>query len=74
MKENKYLEEAWEMYLRTYTYSSSKEVLLKAGIKQPYLDNILHTAFIVGWRSRDPNASAWAIQYHYKKQLKQKQK
>lgn len=39
----------WENYLSSTDYKRAEEAMIKKGIKQPYLNNILQGAFEAGW-------------------------
>lgn len=65
---------AWLIYFRSYEYERAKKALVNAGIKQPYLDNILKVAFRTGWKLRDEKSSSWAVDYHVQKQEEAKKK
>lgn len=43
--------QAWLEYKKTICYKSNSMALKKAGIKQPYRDNILQAAFTAGWNA-----------------------
>lgn len=40
---------AWIEYKKTNDYKRSSDALKAKGIKQPYRDNILQSAFAIGW-------------------------
>ena len=40
---------AWIFYKKSPDYKRSSNALKKRGIKQPYRDNILQSAFAEGW-------------------------
>lgn len=43
--------EAWNSFRKTDEYKIISETLLHKGIKQPYRNNILKTAFAAGWNA-----------------------
>lgn len=43
--------QAWNEYRKTEDYRRSSAAMLHAGIKQPYRDNILKSAFSAAWRA-----------------------
>lgn len=43
--------EAWNTYKKSSDYRASSDVMKKAGIKQPYRNNILQLAFAAGWNA-----------------------
>jgi hypothetical protein len=42
---------AWIEYLKTIDYKANSAALKAAGIKQPYRNNILQSAFAAGWNT-----------------------
>lgn len=43
---------AWKWYTRSADYKNSVEILLSKGLVQPYIDNILRSAFDAGYNSK----------------------
>lgn len=43
---------AWENYKMSNSYDKSVEQMIKHGMKQPYVDNILRLSFDAGWNAR----------------------
>ena len=43
--------DAWNAYKKSSDYRASSDVMRKAGIKQPYRNNILQLAFAAGWNA-----------------------
>lgn len=41
--------QAWNDYRKTADYASANKALMDAGIRQPYRNNILESAFAAGW-------------------------
>jgi hypothetical protein len=42
---------AWKQYLKSEQHANAEKILMKQGLKQPYIDNILRTAFDYGWKA-----------------------
>lgn len=43
--------QAWNDFRKSEDYASANNALKWSGIKQPYRDNILKTAFAAGWNA-----------------------
>jgi hypothetical protein len=43
--------QAWIEYRRSDEFRATSEVLKQSGIKQPYRNNILQSAFAAGWNA-----------------------
>lgn len=42
---------AWETYKNSPDYYSAMNAMMKMGMKQPYIDNILNLTFAAGYRA-----------------------
>ena len=44
--------QAWEAYKASPEHKRSEGAMLEKGMKQPYIDNILQSAFECGWNNK----------------------
>lgn len=42
---------AWNAFIDSSEYRASVDAMVAAGMKQPYVDNILRSAFEAGWNA-----------------------
>lgn len=59
-------QKAWNEYTSTERYTSSVNVMAMAGMKQPYIDNILRSAFDAAWK----DTRTFKIKKYYERQKK----
>jgi len=43
---------AWDKYFQSSEYYHSEQAMKKAGMKRPYINNILKSAFADGWNAK----------------------
>lgn len=44
---------AWEKYKLSIEHNRSEDAMSAMGLKQPYIDNILQSAFSCGWNAKE---------------------
>lgn len=65
---------AWKEYLKSKEYETSAAALAKKGVKQPYLNNILQSAFAAGWNALEGHQINESYEKYKSSMLKENKK